>query len=132
MSHTVVNLSDYSTAEQSALLKHGRPQGPLRVEIETHLLAVALRPTRGISSPVTKLPIRKTEWPPWAKALATQKIDSDTGVGDTAERVFGKFGGTLFNVMIKKLGMKCGCGERKIDWNREYPYLPPATAATEH
>lgn len=61
-------------------------------------------------------------WPSWATALSRFKKDEDTGVGDTAQRVFARLGGEAFKWMASKLGMPCGCTGRQADWNRLYPY----------
>jgi hypothetical protein len=62
------------------------------------------------------------EWPAWAKTLDMAKIAGETGVGDTAERIFGRIGGNQFKAATKLLGIKCGCGARKEDWNRRFRY----------
>lgn len=63
------------------------------------------------------------EWPKWALALKLMRADGDTGVGDTAERVFGSFGGHQFKIAMALAGLNCGCAARKEVWNLSYPYL---------
>lgn len=112
----VVKLSNHTKAEQAMLKKHGKSQGLARVEIDESLLANILKKPQTMPEP---------KWSLWAITLAAMKQDGDIGLGDTAERVFGKFGGSLFKSAVKKMGMNCGCGERKEDWNRRFRYLPP-------
>lgn len=57
-------------------------------------------------------------WPAWADELRKQKAAGETGVGDTAERLIGPIGGDVFKRLVKN----CGCGQRKEDLNRLYPY----------
>lgn len=69
-----------------------------------------------------KTPVPKPAWPMWARVLAKQKSDKDKGVGDTAERVFGRFGGSQFKKALKKIGVDCGCTARQADWNQKFAY----------
>ena len=66
--------------------------------------------------PVTK------PWPAWATALRALRRDGERGVGDTAERLFGSFGGQPFKMALRSAGIECGCDERKEKWNELYPY----------
>lgn len=84
------------------------------------------KPIKIIPTPSAPLPFppkpKVPAWPAWAKAIASQKRDGETGVGDTAERVIGPFG-PLFKAAFKKLFEKdCGCNARKELWNLQYPY----------
>lgn len=68
-------------------------------------------------------PVPFERWPVWAKTIAASRVEGDGGVGDTAERLFGAFGGELFKAGFKKLtGIDCGCKRRKELWNQQYPY----------
>lgn len=62
------------------------------------------------------------EWPAWAKALSASRADGDGGVGDTAERVFGAFGGSAFKAALAAAGIDCGCEARKDRWNALFAY----------
>lgn len=56
------------------------------------------------------------------RGIERQRIPSDTGVGDTAERIISKFGGDQFKWVMARLGVNCGCEDRKQYLNRVYPY----------
>lgn len=62
----------------------------------------------------------------FAKSLINRitalKKPNDSGLGDTVERIFAKFGGTQFKWVMDKLGVNCGCEDRKNYLNRVYPY----------
>jgi hypothetical protein len=63
-------------------------------------------------------------WPVWAQTIAALRKAGEAGLGDTAERVFGVFGGETFKTAFKKLlGRGCGCSARKDAWNILYPYV---------
>ena len=73
--------------------------------------------------PPVKFPLARELWPEWANVLAKMRNDTDKGVGDTAERVFGAFGGDRLKQWYEKLtGHKCHCKERKEAWNMQYGY----------
>jgi len=61
-------------------------------------------------------------WPTWATALRALRRDGERGVGDTAERLFGSFGGQPFKMALRSAGIECGCDERKEKWNEVYHY----------
>jgi len=56
------------------------------------------------------------------QGISRQRIPSDTGVGDTVERILAKMGGDQFKWVMKRLGVDCGCGSRQEWLNRVYPY----------
>jgi hypothetical protein len=56
------------------------------------------------------------------RGIARQRIPGDTGVGDTVERLLAKMGGDQFKWVMERLGIKCGCEDRKAWLNRTYPY----------
>ena len=61
-------------------------------------------------------------WPLLIRGIQRQRIPSDTGAGDTVERILSKMGGDQFKWVMARLGVDCGCGSRQ-DWlNRVYPY----------
>lgn len=67
-----------------------------------------------------KLPFNK--WPLYAKLLAEKYKPGDIGVGDVAERLLGKVGGTAFKAAFKAMfGKDCGCSVRRDAWNILYP-----------
>jgi hypothetical protein len=69
------------------------------------------------------LPIPKASWPGWANTISLSRKPGDIGVGDTAERLLGIFGGALFKKGFKTLtGGDCGCSARKESWNQLYRY----------
>lgn len=75
-------------------------------------------------------PVPEDQWPAWAKQIARFKNGVDRGVGDTAERIFGKFGGESFKFRYKQMiGSDCGCGYRKELWNHLYPYVDQQNGA---
>jgi hypothetical protein len=57
----------------------------------------------------------------WAIAIAKLKSDQDKGVGDTVERLLGKFGKSYQTALIA-VGVPCGCDRRRTDWNARYPF----------
>jgi hypothetical protein len=61
-------------------------------------------------------------WPLLVRGIARQRIDTDTGVGDTVHRILSKMGGDQFEWVMKRLGIECGCGERQAWLNAVYPY----------
>ena len=63
-------------------------------------------------------PVKRGEWPAWARDLKAESIPGEQGVGDTAERIIGPVGGAAFKRLVKH----CGCGARKENLNQEYPY----------
>jgi hypothetical protein len=56
------------------------------------------------------------------QGISRQRIPSDTGVGDTVERILAKMGGSQFKWVMARLGVDCGCGSRQEWLNRVYPY----------
>lgn len=73
---------------------------------------------------MTSLPYE--QWPEWAKALALLKTDEDKGVGDTAHRLLHlKMAKPLTNLALTTLmtfKKKCGCSERRAEWNLKFKY----------
>jgi hypothetical protein len=68
-------------------------------------------------------PLSKPEdWPLLIRGISRQRIPSDTGVGDTVERILAKMGGDQFKWVMARLGVDCGCGSRQEWLNRVYPY----------
>lgn len=62
------------------------------------------------------------EWPVWAKLLRSLRHDSDRGVGDTAERLFGLFGTEQFKRWhVEVFGTPCR-SECPKEWNARFPY----------
>ena len=59
--------------------------------------------------------------PRWVRLLQRLSTPDDIGLGATAKRLSGKFGGERFKKLTKKLGMPCKCGDREAEWNRIYP-----------
>lgn len=62
-------------------------------------------------------------WPWYLLPTKLLAIDTDKGLGDIVERVIGPIGGNAFTWWhIKTFGKPCSkCGQRKEDWNRDYP-----------
>jgi len=60
--------------------------------------------------------------PPKRNWLTALRIDSDAGFGDTVERLIDRFGGKRIEAALKRLGIKCGCGDRKAWLNQRWPY----------
>lgn len=60
--------------------------------------------------------------PRWIRLVRMLRIPSDTGIGDTLQRQFAKFGGERFKQWAAKLGIDCGCTERQDHYNKKYPY----------
>lgn len=58
----------------------------------------------------------------WVRLVRFLRSPSDTGVGDTVQRIAAKFGGERFKKWAKKIGIPCGCDKRQAEWNRLYPY----------
>lgn len=72
--------------------------------------------------PVVVAPVPKADWPMWAKSVALLKTQEDTGVGDTIERQLAKVGGEQFKAFAEKIGIPCGCSDRRDNFNLLYPY----------
>ena len=75
------------------------------------------RPKSSVSEPREPKPR-----PLLIRGIERQRIPSDTGVGDTVERLLAKMGGDQFKWVMHKLGINCGCEDRKAWLNRVYPY----------
>ena len=69
------------------------------------------------------VPIKPSQWPKWAKALALLKTAADKGVGDTAERLATAMGGKAYKALRKSIGLPCRCAAGKAVWNARYGYL---------
>lgn len=61
-------------------------------------------------------------WPAWAKALAKLRADGDVGVGDTVHRLVM---GDQVEAMLRTLGVKCGCTDRRKWMNERFEYADP-------
>lgn len=59
--------------------------------------------------------------PRWVKWLRHMRATEDSGVGDTIERLLGKWG-KRFKATMQRFGIDCGCGARQEYYNRLYPY----------
>lgn len=70
-------------------------------------------------------------WPLWATLVRWKATEEDTGVGDTVHRMLGQKG-EAFKAWAERLGIPCGCDERRQEWNRLFPYKllepPPLTS----
>jgi hypothetical protein len=66
------------------------------------------------------------DWPGWARAIASQRIQGEAGVGDTAKRLLETPGvGLMTQGLVAGLalfGKKCGCARRQAEWNSRYNY----------
>lgn len=61
--------------------------------------------------------------PAWVGIVSMFRKAGDAGVGDTAERMLAKVGGTLFKQWFKQTaGRECGCKGRADILNARYPY----------
>lgn len=77
------------------------------------------------ASPPPKIQVAyRPKWPVLIRVLYFMRQTNDTGVGDTVERIFAKFGGTQFKWLMDRLGVNCGCEDRKQYLNRIFPYAP--------
>jgi hypothetical protein len=80
----------------------------------------------GVTNASPSRAVPNDRWPAWALALATQRIDGEAGVGDTAHRLFHSPGvGLLADGIVAGLAMfrrKCGCTRRQNEWNLKYSY----------
>jgi len=61
-------------------------------------------------------------WPLVVRGIARRRIGTDLGVGDTVERIIKRFGGDGFKWIMKRLGIECGCEDRKSLLNKLFPY----------
>ncbi len=68
-------------------------------------------------------PIPEGQWPDAVKRCAANRIDGETGVGDTAERLLGATGEALKRFFKEAFGRECRCKERKEKLNRAFPYV---------
>ena len=59
--------------------------------------------------------------PKWVKWVSKYKTSEDIGVGDTIERLLGKWG-QRFKKTMQRFGIDCGCADRRDTFNRFYPY----------
>lgn len=66
--------------------------------------------------------VTKVKVPKRPGFLIRFRSDSDTGLGDTVERLIAMFGGKRIEAILKRLGINCGCGDRKAWLNRNWPY----------
>jgi len=58
-------------------------------------------------------------WPIWAKAIAQLRSDADIGVGDTVHRLVM---GDQVETILRILGVKCGCTDRRKWLNKKFAY----------
>jgi hypothetical protein len=69
---------------------------------------------------------KEVNWPAWAKALGTQRIEGEVGVGDTAQRLLHSPGVRILAdgivAGLALFGRKCGCTRRQNEWNLKYSY----------
>lgn len=56
------------------------------------------------------------------RGIERRRIDTDKGVGDTVERIISKLGGDSFKWVMQRLGLDCGCDNRKAWLNARWPY----------
>lgn len=62
------------------------------------------------------------DWPWMLLPLKLLAQPQDRGLGDIAERVFGKFGGSEYKSWyLKTFGKPCGCSKRQEDLNILFP-----------
>lgn len=62
-----------------------------------------------------------TEQPRWVRAFQFFSKPEDIGLGATIKRIAAKFGGERFKKLADKIGLPCGCADREIILNRQYP-----------
>lgn len=62
------------------------------------------------------------EWPKWAQTLKAQRIEGETGIGDTVKRILGQTGETFSELYQRMTGADCGCVIRQKVLNLEFPY----------
>lgn len=62
-------------------------------------------------------------WPRWSKLVERWfRQPDDIGVGDSFEHMAEAFGADRVAKFVERWGIDCGCGDRKVKWNRLYPY----------
>lgn len=67
--------------------------------------------------------VPRDQWPGWCKMVERMfRQPADIGIGDSFEHMAKKFGAKAATDQLKKMGVSCGCGNRKKAWNRIYPY----------
>ena len=83
-------------------------------------------PSNGIGIIIAQRSIPLSEWPAYLRELSAQKTAGEKGLGDTVERVIGKFGSDAFRTWYaEKAGVfksQCRCTKWKPIWNARYPY----------
>lgn len=74
-------------------------------------------------------PVPVADWPAYISLVSAQRLPTDTGAGDTVERVVGPFGSPEWRQWAKEaLGVfapsaTCNnCASWKPIWNQQYPY----------
>ena len=79
----------------------------------------------GLSQPVFAVgavPLEKSKWPAWMKALGLLARPGERGIGDIVARTVGPLGGDAFKRWYKNIsGKDCDCPKRQAAWNRRYP-----------
>ena len=71
--------------------------------------------------PIGYQAVPRERWPIWANAIALWKAEEDKGIGDTVSRSLGT-AGEVFKTVLKRLGINCGCDDRRDEWNALFPY----------
>jgi hypothetical protein len=80
-------------------------------------------------SPVNQYPvdaisidIDNKKLPRLVRLVSAYRTPSDTGVGDTLERLLAKAGGRKFKHLMLLMRLPCGCDDRQIWLNKKWPY----------
>lgn len=96
-----------------------------REEKRQKILAHNRAQIRVVKTGVTQA-ISESLWPDWIKKISEQRISTETGVGDTVERVIGEFGSSEFRVWYAESTSvyqpTCKCATWKPIWNMIYAY----------
>jgi hypothetical protein len=66
--------------------------------------------------------VERGEWPLIIRMIAKRRIETDSGIGDTLERIFARFGGRQFKAVMDRLKINCGCDDRKAALNKWFRY----------
>lgn len=62
------------------------------------------------------------DWPAWARWFHERRIEGESGVGDTARRLFAKMGGEQYKLLRVNVGLPCRCSRRQAEWNERFTY----------
>jgi hypothetical protein len=69
------------------------------------------------------MPLPRSDWPLWARAIAKFRRPGDLGLGDTLVHLIGDARSNRFKKWFtRKFGKSCGCTERQRWLNRRFPY----------